>query len=132
MFMNDCVWAVFCLSEEIEKFKGILVDHKNHKTQTVIENVQARLQDLTNVAAEFNGISVWQNWQTEFWNNSCLMDSPMGNLVRTDVHVFSDSVLCVGNFTTPLQASHGRQDHRSAESDNTHKQVRYHGPRSKS
>ena len=43
--------AVFCLSEEGEKFKKILVNHQIQKTQTIIETVQASLQDLTNVAA---------------------------------------------------------------------------------
>ena len=32
-----------------------------------------------------------------------------GHLLRKDVHVFSDSVLCVGK-TTPLQTRHGRQN----------------------
>ena len=56
-FTNDSMWAVFCLSEEDKKFKRILVNHRIHKTQTTIETAQARLQDLTDVAAELNGIS---------------------------------------------------------------------------
>ena len=53
-------------------------------------------EDLTNVAAEFYGISLLQNWQTEPWKFSQL-ESPPGGLLRTEVHVFSDYVLCVGN-----------------------------------
>ena len=63
-------------------------DVKIHKTQTIIETMRSRIQDLTNVAAEIYGISLWQNWQAESWNNLSL---------RKAVHVFSDSVLCVGN-----------------------------------
>ena len=40
--------AVFHLSEEGEKFKRILANHQIHETQTVIDTVQARLQELTN------------------------------------------------------------------------------------
>ena len=47
MFMNDCMWAVFYLSEEGENFKRFLGNHQSHKSQTIIETVQARLQDLT-------------------------------------------------------------------------------------
>ena len=56
MFMNDCMWAVFCLSEEGETFERVLVNHQIHKTQTIVDTVQARLQDVTNVAAKFCGI----------------------------------------------------------------------------
>ena len=57
MFMNYCMWAVFYPSEEDEKIKKILVNHQIRKTQTIIETVQAKYRDLTNVAAEFYAIS---------------------------------------------------------------------------
>ena len=63
--MKDCMWLVFSLSEDGVKVKRILVNHQIHNTQTIIETVQARLQDLTTVAAEFYGISSWQHWQKE-------------------------------------------------------------------
>ena len=90
--MNDCVWAVSCLSEEGKDFKKILVNHQIRKTQTIVEIVQARLQVFTNVAANFYGISLLQNWQTESWNDMRLLESPIGHLLRTDVHVISDLV----------------------------------------
>ena len=31
--MNDCMLAVFCLSEEGEKFRVILVNHQIHKSR---------------------------------------------------------------------------------------------------
>ena len=71
---SNCLWAVLCLSEEDEKFKRIPVNHQIHKTKTIIETVQARLQDLTNVAAEFHGISLWQN----SLNILSLLEPPVG------------------------------------------------------
>ena len=56
-FMNDCMWAVFYLSEEGDTRERILVNHQIHRTQTIIETAHARPQDLTNVAAEFSAIS---------------------------------------------------------------------------
>ena len=38
-----------------------------------------------------------QHWDAESWNNSSLLEKPIGLLLRTDVHVYSDSVLCVGS-----------------------------------
>ena len=40
---------------------------------------------------------LWQNWQTESWKRSCLLEPPTGSPLRTAAHVVSDSVLCVGN-----------------------------------
>ena len=94
MFMDDNMWAVFCLSEERRKVQDHLVNHQMIKTSTIIETVQARLQDFTYVAADFKWISLRKNWKTESWNNTTLLELPTGNLLRTDVHVFSDSVLC--------------------------------------
>ena len=59
--------------------------------------LQARLQDLTNVAARFYGISFWQNWKTESWNSLCLLESATGTPLRSDVHVFSDSARTMGD-----------------------------------
>ena len=58
--------------------------HQIHKTQTIIVTLQARLEDLTDVAAEIYGISLLQNWQTESWTIFCLLKSPMGSLLRTE------------------------------------------------
>ena len=69
--MNDCMWVVFCLSDDGEKFKRRLVKLQIQKTQMIIETVQARLQDFTNVAAEFYGVSFWQHCETESWKH-CL------------------------------------------------------------
>ena len=55
IFVNDGMWDVLCLSEEGEIFKRFLVNHQIHKKQTITETVQASLQYLTNVAAEFHG-----------------------------------------------------------------------------
>ena len=47
------------------------------------ESVQARLQDLTHVAAEVFGISLWKKWQTESWNNFvCVGVTKIGRLLR--------------------------------------------------
>ena len=67
-------------------------------------------EDLTNVAAEFYGIALWQNSQTESWNDLSPLESLIGILLTTEVHVLSDSVSCVGK-TTPLQSRHGRQNY---------------------
>ena len=67
--MDCCMWAILYLSEQGETFKIILVNHQNHRSQTVIWTVQARLQDLTNVAAEICEMSSWPKWQTESWKN---------------------------------------------------------------
>ena len=104
MFMNDSEWAVFYLREEGDRLKIILVNHQIHQTWTIIETVRAGLQDFTNVAAECNGISFWQNWQIESWKTLSLLESRTGSLLRTDVHVFSYAVLCMG-ITSSLQRS---------------------------
>ena len=57
--MNDCMWTVFHTGEEDGTSKRILVNQQIHKTQSINEAVQARLQDFTNVAPEFYGISLW-------------------------------------------------------------------------
>ena len=83
MFTDDGLWAVLCLSEEVEKIKIILVDHQILTTyKHMIETVQARLQDLTNVAAESYEISVWQKWQTESWKQLSLLEPPVASLLR--------------------------------------------------
>ena len=51
--MDDCMWDVLPLSEEGGKSRECLVNHQIHETQTRIEAVQAKRQDLTHVAAEF-------------------------------------------------------------------------------
>ena len=79
----------------------MLVNHQVRKTQTMIETVQARLEDLSNVAAEFDGFSLRQNWKTESWHDLSLLKSLVGNLLRTGVHVFSDSVYGMWEITTP-------------------------------
>ena len=33
--MNDCMWTVFCISEESYKFKRNLANHQIYKTQTI-------------------------------------------------------------------------------------------------
>ena len=91
------MWAVIWLSGDVEKFKRTL------------EPAQARLQDLTNVCEEFYGISLWQNWRTESWKTLSLLETSTGSLSRTDVHVFSDSVL-TWEITQPVQTKHGDQD----------------------
>ena len=53
MFRNGCMWAVFYLSEEGENVKRIMVTRHSHKTQTIIETVQVRLQNLKNNASLF-------------------------------------------------------------------------------
>ena len=120
--MNDCMWAAFCLNEEGEKFKNILMNHQIPKRQTIVESVRTRLEHLKSIALGFCGISLWHNWDTESWIFSSRLCKPdfkisqtlpaemanritgttvsVGATIResteTDVHVFSDSVLCVG------------------------------------
>ena len=96
--------------EEGGKVKRSLVNHQTHKTQTIIETVQTRLQELTKVATEFFGISSWQARQTQSGNVFSLLESHARNLLATDVHVFSDSVLFVWETTAHLQTKHGRQN----------------------
>ena len=59
------MWAVFYLSDESGNFKRSLVNLQVRKTQTITETVQARLPDLTNVAGEFDGSSLWHNLANE-------------------------------------------------------------------
>ena len=44
--------------------------------------MHVRLQDLTNVAKEFNGLSLWRNWQTESWKDLSLLEASIGNVLR--------------------------------------------------
>ena len=75
-------------------FFEFLINHTIHKTQTIIETVQARLQDFTNVAAQFYRTSLRQKG---FWTYFCPSEPPIGNRLRREVHAFSDSVQRVGN-----------------------------------
>ena len=110
IFMNHCMWAAIWLSEEGENVKIILVNHQNHKTRTIIQTAQARLRDLRDVAGEFYGISLWQNWKTKSRTSLGLLEPPTGSLLSTDVHVFSDSVIVRGRSQRRCQRSVGEQD----------------------
>ena len=77
------------------------MNHQVPKTQTITEAARTRLEHLTNDALEFCGISLWHNWDAESWNNSSLSEQPIGQLLRSDVHVFS---------ATPSRTRHGRQN----------------------
>ena len=73
------------------------MNHQIPKTQTIIEAVRTRQERLKNNAFEFFGISLWHNWDTESWKNLSLLEQLIGQQLRTEVHVFSDSALCAGN-----------------------------------
>ena len=98
--MTDCMNAVFYMSEEDKKFKNILTYHQLHKTQTIngrslklCKPDFKTLQTLPRNSLEFHYDRTGkQNPGIKF-----LLESSMGNLLRTDAHVFSDSVLRVGN-----------------------------------
>ena len=86
------MWAVFYLNEEGENVKRIVMNHPIPTTQTIIEAVRTRLEQLQNNALEFFGISLWQNWDTEYFKPLSLLEQPIGLFLRTEVRVFSDSV----------------------------------------
>ena len=46
MFLNDCMWTVFYLGEEFDKFKRIAMNHQIPKRQTITETSLARLGRL--------------------------------------------------------------------------------------
>ena len=103
----------------------VIIKFTNHRRS--LKLCKPDFKTSQKVAAEYYGISFWQNWQTESCINFSLLESPLGNLLRTEVHVFSDSVLCVGNKTMPLQTRHGRQSSLQNGPDHNHGQARYHG-----
>ena len=59
------------------------------------------VEELKNSALECSGL--WPTWDAESLNISALFEQPIGHLVRTKVHVCSDSVWCVGYNTFPNQ-----------------------------
>ena len=61
IIMNDCMWSVIWLSK--------LMNHQNHKTQTIIEAEQSRLQDIRNVAGEFYWIFIVADMQNRILEN---------------------------------------------------------------
>ena len=62
---------------------------------------KARIEELKNSALECSGL--WPIWDAESWNIFALFEQPIGHLLRTTVHVSSDSVWCVGYNTFPNQ-----------------------------
>ena len=53
------------------------------------------MQTLTERRDAYN-MQVSQDWKTFRWSRITLLSDPAGKLIRTKVHVFSDSTLCVG------------------------------------
>ena len=93
--MNDCMWD-FVWVKKVRNSKNT----DDHWT------MQARLQDVTNVPEEFFGIS-FQCGRTckQSWNTMFLLEPPMGSPLRIGVHVFSDSVVCVGGHSASAKAA---------------------------
>ena len=46
IFKNHCMWAVLDISQDSEEFRRILKQHEVRKVQTMIETVQAQLNNL--------------------------------------------------------------------------------------
>ena len=87
------------------KCPKMFVNHQIHKTETTVEIVQTRLQDLTNFEAEFDGISLRQNCHTKPWNVFLSpLESLVGNLLRFRICI-------VWERTTSLQTRHVRQSY---------------------
>ena len=80
-----------------ENVKIIIVNHQIRKTQTIIETVQAKLSRSHRRCRRF----LWDFIMGELTNRILeicvfLLEPSTGSLLRTDVRVLSESVLCVG------------------------------------
>ena len=78
MLMNDCIWAVFLPGEEDEKKKQENCDESSnsHTKQTINNALRTRLKT-----------------GTQSWNDKCLLEQQIGQVLRTPV-----LVLCVGTL----------------------------------
>ena len=93
MFMNDCMWAVIFLEEEgrrIQKHSG------QSSGQSPSRPVHARLPDHLHAEQQVLGFNLKQEWNSGKWKHTSLLEPPVGEFLGTDVHVFSDLLLCVG------------------------------------
>ena len=91
--MKGCMWAASHLGDEGEIFQIIVANHQNPTTKTIIAAGRTRHAHLKHSALEFCGISSWQNWDTESWKSSTLLEQPIGQLLRTEVRVVP--LLCI-------------------------------------
>ena len=77
-------------------------------------------------------IALWHNWQTESWNIFChSVGATKGSPLRTDVLVFSDSVIVRRRSQRRCKQGMADQGSRKCETlGDIHGQVPYHGPTS--
>ena len=105
---GTCSGTIVCgpsfTSVMMVKCSKMLVNHQIHKTQTTVEIVQTRLQDLTNFEAEFDGISLRQNCHTKPWNVSSPLESLVGNILRFRICIEWEII-------TSLQTRHVRKSY---------------------
>ena len=95
------------------------VNHQIHKTQTMIETLQARLQDLANVAAKHKGISL-----AELTNRTLEQIASIENW-RTRI-----LRLCIVRRRSQRRCKWSMDDQGlwSLGPDDYHRQIRHHGP----
>ena len=114
MYCGVCSWTIVCGScpSWLKKVKNQEFS-KITKFSKHSRSLQARLPDLTNVAAEFYEIALWQNWQTASWNNLSLLEPPRRNRLS--------------ERTTPIAKQAWTTNLWSMGPDDFHGQVWYHG-----
>ena len=94
--MNHCMWAVLHLGKDGDEFGRILKNLEVRKVQTIIETVQAQMDNLIYRDSEVFGSSSVPELFDYGWTHISVIGQPIGELLNTEVFVFSDSVLCLG------------------------------------
>ena len=115
--MNGFMWAVFYLSEEGEQIKRIVVDHQIRKTQTIIETVQTRLEGVKNNASEFDGITLWQNWETRWRHISVYASKCLGHERSFFFGISCYSSMAAGNLMQREEQDEFRKQEKYVPSD---------------
>ena len=130
MFMNDCVWSVFSSSEEGEKFQENSGESSNSQnTDDHLDSAsQSSLRPHKRCRIILGNCMMAKSWQTKSWNDLSLLESQIGRLFRTDVHVLSDSVLLDASANEPWATKPSEEDRMTVidRYDITGRRVQFH------
>ena len=113
MFMSSTLQAsVFMGKNYSDNWHSI----KNSKDLTMKQMFDIPEKLISEQSDEINGVSTI-NWENSSWKHISLVgDEQVISLQRTEVYVFSDSVLCLGKIhENPNQTLHGKKDWRGSK-----------------
>ena len=97
-----CAWTIasgppFTWVKKVKDSRELWWIIKFPKHRQLLKLCEQDLNTSQNNALEFCWILSRQNWEQNLGINPSMLEQPIGQLLRTEVHVFSDFVLCVCN-----------------------------------